>query len=75
MFKPFVDFLFDLSMVVLLLWILFVICVSCHTVLPCGHLLGKGCPLCSLVCGVFLCFCHFPKNCPGSGVLFDCMVS
>ena len=27
---------------------------------PCGHLLGKGWPIGSLVCDVFLCFCHFP---------------
>ena len=27
---------------------------------PGGHLLGKGGPLGSLVCDVFLCFCHFP---------------
>ena len=25
-----------------------------------GHLLGKGWPLGSLVCDVFLCYCHFP---------------
>ena len=31
--------------------------------LPCGHLLGKGWPLGSLVCDVFLCFCHFPCRC------------
>ena len=24
-----------------------------------------------LVCDVFLCFCHFPMWCPGSGVAFD----
>ena len=33
---------------------LFVICV-CHTVMPFGHVLGKGRPLGSFVCGVFLC--------------------
>ena len=45
-----------------LLWILFVIyvsCLSCFLVCslqPCGHLLGKGWPLGSLVCDVvFLC--------------------
>ena len=36
-----------------------------------GHLLGKGWPPGSLVCDVFLCFCHFPIWCPGSGVVFD----
>ena len=49
-----------------LLWILFVIyvsCLSCFLVCslqPCGHLLGKGLPLVSLVCDVFLCFDTFP---------------
>ena len=28
---------------------------------PCGHL-----------CDVFLCFCHFPIRCPGSGVVLNC---
>ena len=27
---------------------------------PCGHLLGKGCPLCSLVCDVTLCLVTYP---------------
>ena len=42
---------------------------------PCGHLLGKGWPLGSLVCYVLLCFCHFPICCPGSDVLLDCIDS
>ena len=42
---------------------------------PCDYLLGKGWPLGSLVCDVFLCFCHFPIWCPGSGVLLDSMDS
>ena len=29
----------------------------------------------SLVFGVFLCFCHFPMWCPGSGVVLDCIDS
>ena len=36
---------------------------------------GKGWPLGSLVCDVFLCFCHFPIWCSGSGVVFDCIDS
>ena len=28
--------------------------------------------LLALVFDVFLCFCHFPIWCPGSGVVFDC---
>ena len=49
MFKPSSNFLTDRSKVVILLWILFVICVSCSSVIlscislqPCGHLLGKA---------------------------------
>ena len=38
-------------------------------------LLGKGWPLGSLVCGVFLCFCLFPMRYPGSGVVRDCIDS
>ena len=40
---------------------------------PCGHLLGKDWPLGSLVCDIFLCFCHFPMWCPGPGVVLDCI--
>ena len=62
-----------------LLWFLFVIYASCLSLLcclacslqPCDHLLGKGWPLGSLVCDVFLCFCHFTLWCPGSGVVLD----
>ena len=63
----------------LLLWILFVICVSCLSwwlvcsLQPCGHLLGKGWPLGSFV-WCLLVFCHFPIWCPGSGVVFDCYI-
>ena len=69
------------SKTVLLFWILFVIYVSCLScclvcsLQPCGHLLGKGWPHGSLVCDVFLCFCHFPMWCPGSGVVLDCIDS
>ena len=45
-------------------------CLVC-SLQPCGHLLGKGRPLDSLVCDVFLCFCYFPIWCPGSGVAFE----
>ena len=41
----------------------------------CGHLLGKGWPLGSLVCDVFLCFRHFPIWYSGSGVVFYCLDS
>ena len=30
---------------------------------------------CLSICDVFLCFCHLPIWCPGSGVVFDCMDS
>ena len=36
---------------------------------------GKSWPLGSLVDDVFLCFCHFPMWCPGSGVVQDCFNS
>ena len=45
------------------------------TVQSCDHLLGKGWSLGSLVCGVFLCLCHFPIQCPGSGVVLGCIDS
>ena len=54
-------FFTDRSKAVHLLWIIFVIyvsCVSCFLVCslqPCGHLLEKGKPLGSLVCNVLLC--------------------
>ena len=40
---------------------------------PCGHLLGKGYPFGSLVCVVFMCFCHFPIWLPESGVVLECI--
>ena len=53
------------------------LCLSlpyCHvcSLQPCGHLLEKGLLLGSLVCDVFLWFCHFPMRFPGSGVVLDC---
>ena len=48
-------FLLTVPRALVLLWIIFVNCVSCLSCfhvcsfLPCGHLLGKGCPLRSLV--------------------------
>ena len=32
---------------------------------------GKGLTFGSFVCNVFLCLCHVPIWCPGSGVVFD----
>ena len=69
----------DHSKVVLLLWILFVIYVSCLClfsclfIAPCGQLLRKCWSLGSLVCDVLLCLSHF--SCPGSGVVLDCIDS
>ena len=60
----------DRSKAVLLLWIIFVIYVSCLScclvcsMQPCGHLLGKGE---ALVCGVLLCF-SLSLWCLGSSV-------
>ena len=53
------------------------LCFSCFRVcslLPCGHLLGKGwhfgsCSWCLLY------LCYFPMLYPGSGVVLDCIVS
>ena len=53
------------------LFFIYAPCLSCCldcSLQPCGHLLGKGWPLASLVCDVFLCLIHFPMWCPGSGV-------
>ena len=56
---------------------LYVLCISCfhlYSLLPCGHLLGKGWPLGScLWCLIVL--CHFPMWYPGSGVVLDCIDS
>ena len=49
-------------------------CLVC-SLQACKYLLGKGWPLGSIVYDVFLCFCHFPIWCPGSGVAFDCIDS
>ena len=56
-----VKYFTDRSKAVLLLWILCVIYTSCLSfclicsLQPCGHLLGKGLPLGSLVCDGSLC--------------------
>ena len=49
----------------------------CHVCFlqPCGHLFKKRWPLGSLVCDVFLCFCHFLIWCFGSGGVRDCIDS
>ena len=56
------------------------LCISlpyCHVCFlqPCGHLLGKGGHVGSLVCDVFLCFATFPYGVIGSGVVLDCIDS
>ena len=62
-------FVFNHSKVVLLLWIIcviYVLCLSCFhicSLLPCGHLPGKGL---ALVCDVYRVFVTFPFVC-----LFD----
>ena len=56
------------SKAMLHLWMLLVIyfsCPSCCLICSlqhCGYMLGKGWPLGSLVCDVFLCLCHFPMS-------------
>ena len=54
-------------------------CLACHVYFlqPCGHLLGKGWPLGSVVCDVFLLFLSLSHTipCPGSCVLPNCIDS
>ena len=45
-----------------------VMSVNCSLVDTCWE---KGWPRGSLVCGIFLCFCHFVIYCPGLGVVLD----
>ena len=62
----------------LTIFVIYVSSLSCFLVCslqPCGHLLGKGWSLGSLVYYVLLCFCHFPMWCSGSGVVLDCIDS
>ena len=71
----------QLSKVVLLLWIIYVISVLfCYAfmyiclLMPCGHLLGKGWPLGSrLWCSILR--LSLPRWYPGSGVVLDCIDS
>ena len=62
------------------LWIICVVCVLCFScfracsLLPYGHLLGKGWPLGSCWC-YLLYYWYFPMWYPGSGVVLDCIVS
>ena len=81
MFKPSSNFLTDCSKA-LLLWILYVICVSyLSVILSCLFLAalwppsGKGLTSWLSCMWCFLVFCHFPIWCPGSGVVFDCIDS
>ena len=63
-FKPSSNFPTDRSKAVLLLWIFFNF-VFVFVILSCL------CVAAPSVCDVFLCICHFPIRCPGSGVVFD----
>ena len=58
------------------LWfcVLFFSCFRVCSLLPCGHLLGKGWPL-SSCCWCLLYFCYFPMWYPGSGMALDCIDS
>ena len=58
-------------------FIIYVLCLSCFcvcSVLPYGHLMGKGWPLGSLVCD-FIVFLSFPMWCSGPGMVLDCIDS
>ena len=79
-FKPSSIFLTDRSKVVFLFVYLFVICVClCHTVMSvsCSLLVTcwKRADLLALLYVIYLCFCHILFQCPGSGVVFDCIDS
>ena len=69
--SPSVFFFTDRSKAVLLSWILFVICASCLSCCIVSSL--QPCSLGSLVCDVFVWFCHFPMWCHGSVVVLDCI--
>ena len=81
-FSPPVKYFTDRSKAVLLLWIFYVLVLSCVCYVfvrvclyvLCGHLLGKGWPLGSrLWClTMSLSLSHW---CPGSGVVLDCIDS
>ena len=56
---------------------LLLLCLSCFHVcslLPCGHLKGKGWPLGSCL-WCLMWFCYFPIWYPGTGVVLDCIDS
>ena len=56
------------------LWLVFVMLLR-PFIAALWSLAGKGLAFGSLVCDVFLCYCHFPMWCPGSGVVLDCIDS
>ena len=66
---------FRINTCTLLIWVscLSLLCCIVCSLQPSDHLLGKGLPPDSLVCAVFLCFCHFPIWWPGSGLVLDCI--
>ena len=69
------NFLSDRSKAVLILWVLFVICVSCLIVLSVPYSLVVTCwerdDILALLYAMFSwVFCHFLIWCPGSGVVF-----
>ena len=47
--------------------------LSCQFIAALWSPAWKGLTSCSLVCDVFLCFCHFLKWCPWSGGVLDCV--
>ena len=49
--------------------------LSCMFIAALWSPAGKGQPLGSLVCYVFLCFCRFSMWCPVLGVVLDCIDS
>ena len=75
-----VFFFTDRSKAVLLLWsvcVIYLLCLPCfrvYSLLPCGHIKGKGWPLGSCL-WCLLWFCYFPTWYPGTGSVLDCIDS
>ena len=75
---PSSNFLTGRSKAVLLFWILFVLCL-CHTAVsvPCSRVVTgwERADLLAPMYVKFIVFCHCPIQCPGSGVVLDCIDS
>ena len=52
-----------------------VVMLSCLFIAALWSAAGKGLASWRLCVMFFVCFCHFPMWCPGSGVVLDCIDS